>query len=310
MPVTGIENDDEDIDEIENDGTELESKNPPDQVVVVEDDDEATAKVDTELEEAENDEEREKIKALRAGRKTRTQRNRERVDALERTLQSVQAQNQTLQQQVSSIQDVNTGSQLAQIDNAIAQANQAADHFKSVIATAASNNDGKTIAEATEYMIAARARAKELSDFKQNATRAMNAPKPLNPDMVEKSKAFLGKNTWYGGPTSNDQDSKILTVIDNSLTAENWDPSTDAYWAELERRKIKYLPHRVAKPQARAGGSPVPGGNQSSNTSGKNVFHLSKAQIENMQMAGLWDDPEKRKSMIDQYRKYAEKTKG
>lgn len=309
MPATGIENDDEDIDEIENDGTELESKDPPDHVVV-EDDDEATAKVDTELEEAENDEEREKIKAHRGERKSRTQRNRERVDALERTLQSVQAQNQTLQQQVSSIQDINTGSQLAQIDNAIAQANQAADHFKSVIATAASNNDGKTIAEATEYMIAARGRAKELSDFKQQATRAMNAPKPLNTEVVNKVRTFFGKNAWYGGPTSNDQDSKILTVLDNSLTAEGWDPSTDAYWAELEIRKIKYLPHRAAKPQARAGGSPVPGGSQSSNTSGKSVFHLSKAQVENMQMAGLWDDPAKRKSTIDQYRKYAEKMKG
>lgn len=268
-----------------------------------EDEDEKTAKVDSELDEAENDEAREEIKARRRNeRKSRGQRNRERVEALERNLQAITEQNRVLQQQVSSIQDVNTGSQLAQIDASITQANQAAEHFKGLIARAASTNDGKTLAEATEYMIAARTRAKELTDFKTNATRSMNAPKPLDTRLVSKSQQFLGKNTWYGGPTSSDPDSKVLTALDNSLAAEGWDATTDDYWKELEKRASKYLPHRIARTSVKRAGSPVPGGGAQTGTS--KTFQLSAEREAAIKSAGMWDDTTTRAKMIKSYREY------
>lgn len=267
--------------------------------------DEKTAKVDTELEDAETDEAREEIRARRrAERKSRGQRNRERVEALERNLQALTEQNRALHQQVSSIQDVNAGSQLAQVDQAIAQANQAAEHFKGIIANAASKNDGRTLAEATEYMIAARTRAQQLSEFKNTAVRNLNAPKPLDTRLVSKSQQFLGKNQWYGGPTSADPDSKVLTALDNSLTAEGWDPTTDAYWNELESRAARYLPHRAAK-QAPAGRtrSPVAGGSTPS-ASGGETFKLSPDRVQAIKSAGMWDDTAARAKMIKSYREY------
>lgn len=269
--------------------------------------DEKTAKVDSELDEAETDEAREEIRARRRQeRKSRGQRNRERVELLERNLQAITEQNRALQQQVSAIQDVNAGSQLAQVDTAITQANQAAEHFKSIIADAATKNDGKTLAEATEYMIAARTRAQQLTEFKANATRAMNAPKPLDTRLVSRSQEFLGKNSWYGGPTSADPDSRVLTALDNSLTAEGWDATTPEYWAELEKRKEKYLPHRAAKeaaPPPRRQGSPVPGGSTQSSGSGT-AFTLSAERVAAIKSAGMWDDPAARAKMIKSYRDY------
>ena len=268
--------------------------------------DEKTAKVDSELEEAETDEDREEIRARRRQeRKSRGQRNRERVETLERTLQAITEQNRVLQQQVSAIQDVNAGSQLAQVDTAISQAHQAAEHFKSVIAQAATRGDGKAIADATEYMIAARTRAQQLSEFKANATRAMNAPKPLDTRLVSKSQQFLGKNSWYGGPTSADPDSKVLTALDNSLTAEGWDPTTDDYWNELEKRKEKYLPHRAPKSAGRsvAARSPVSGGSTQS-VSGGEAFVLSKERVAAIKAAGMWEDTAARAKMIKTYRDY------
>jgi hypothetical protein len=291
---------------------ELEHDDPLDGVdeTVVTDspegDDEATAKVDEELEAAENDTEREEIRARRKNeRKSRSQRNRERVETLERNLQALTAQNQTLQQQMSTIQSTSAGSQLAQVDAAINQANQAAEHFKNVIAQAASRNDGKTLAEATEYMIASRTRAKELSDFKVNATRALNAPKPLNPSLVSKSQAFMSKNTWYGGPTSADPDSKVLTALDNSLTAEGWDPTDDSYWVELNKRAEKYLPHRLNKAPPSRSGNPVSGSNRSSGSSDQGgVFQLSPERVAAIKSAGMWDDPVTRTKMIKSYRNF------
>jgi len=288
---------------------EIEEKDELDHAVTheAEEDDEKTAKVDSELDEAETDDERDEIRARRkTERKNRSQRNRERVESMERNLQALMAQNQALQQQVSSIQDTNVGSQLAQVDSAIQQANNAAEHFKSVIAQAATRNDGKTMAEATEHMIASRQRAKELSDFKNNATRAINAPKPLNQALVSKSQQFLGKNTWYGGPNSADPDSKVLTALDNSLTAEGWDATQDSYWVELEKRAEKYLPHRLAtqRPTARPG-NPVAGSTRSSGSPDKGgVFMLSKERSDAIKSAGMWDDTAARNKMIKSYRDY------
>ena len=268
--------------------------------------DEKTAKVDSELEEAETDEAREEIRARRrAERKSRGQRNRERVENLERALQAITDQNRALQQQVSAIQDVNAGSQLAQVDTAITQANQAAEHFKSIIADAASKGDGKTLAEATEYMIAARTKAQQLTEFKANATQAMNRPKPLDTRLVSKSQQFLGKNTWYGGPNSADPDSKVLTALDNSLTAEGWDPTTDDYWKELETRASKYLPHRMAKatPTVQRQRSPVAGGSTPS-AGGGAAFTLSPERVQAIKAAGMWEDSAARAKMIATYRDY------
>ncbi len=299
-----VEHDDEHdpIDEIE-----VEDKHETGEVVEHDSDDEKTAKVDSELEEAEDEDAREEIRARRkTERKNRSQRNRERVESLERNLQALMAQNQTLQQQVSSIQDTNVGSQLAQVDSAIQQANNAAEHFKGLIAQAATRNDGKTIAEATEHMIASRQRAKELTDFKANATRAINAPKPLNQALVSKSQQFLGKNTWYGGPTSSDPDSKVLTALDNSLTAEGWDATQDSYWEELNKRAEKYLPHRVnaGKPASRPS-NPVAGSTRSSGSADKGgIFMLSKERSDAIKSAGMWDDKAARDKMIKSFRDY------
>lgn len=268
------------------------------------DEDERTAKVDEELENAETDTDREEIRARRRNeRKSRSQRNRERVEVLERNLQAITDQNRALQQQVAAIQDSNTGSQLAQVDQAIGQANQAAEHFKSLIADATVRQDGRAVAEATEYMIAARTRAQQLSEFKANATRAMNAPKPLDTRMVTKSQEFLGKNTWYGGPTSADPDSKVLTALDNSLAAEGWDPTTADYWSELERRKEKYLPHRAGKLPVARSRSPV-AGSGSQAASGGATFALSAERVQAIKSAGMWEDTAARAKMIKSYRDY------
>ena len=270
------------------------------------DEDEKTAKVDSELDEAETDEAREEIRARRRQeRKSRGQRNRERVELLERNLQALTEQNRTLQQQVSTIQDVNTGSQLAQVDTAIKQATDAAEHFKRIIADSATKQDGQTLADATEYMIAARTRAQQLTEFKANATRAMNQPKPLDTRLISKSQQFLGKNQWYGGPTSSDPDSKVLTALDNSLTAEGWDATTDAYWSELETRAKKYLPHRIGATSATRQRNPTGGSSNSSGSGeGSTSWNLSSERKKALQDAGLWDDPEKRKRAIKSYHSY------
>ena len=95
----------------------------------------------------------------------------------------------------------------------------------------------------------------------------------------------------------------MLTALDNSLTAEGWDATTDAYWTELEARAKRYLPHRVqsaTKPR-----NPVAGGSQSSGSGDKaGTFTLSPDRVAAIKSAGMWDDPAARNRMIKSYRDF------
>lgn len=281
----------------------------------VDDDDheERTTKVDAELADANTDSEREAIRERRRQeRKDRRERGREKVSSLERMVQGLAQKNQEMAQQLAVLQDSNSGAQLAQVDAAITEANNAAEHFKNIIADATTKGDGRTVAEATEYMINARNRAQQLVQVKQNAVRVTNQPKPLNPAMAKHATDFMSEHKWFNVQSA-DPDSKVMSAIDNSLTAEGWDPTSEAYWSELRARGSKYLPHRFTngtKPQAYNGAntrgtkSPVAGSgsNSSSGGSGNVNYGISTERVKAMKDAGIWDDPKRRDAMIKRYR--------
>lgn len=277
--------------------------------------DERTAKVDAELEAAADEAERELIRERRRDeRKARRQRQRDKTGELERTVRTLAEQNQQMGQQLLELRDQSVGSQMAQVDQAIQQADAAAARFKAIIAEATTKADGATVAEATESMILARERAGQLRAYKQNATRLQNAPKPLNPLMVSQAKAFMDKHKWYSGPQSKDSDSKVLSVVDAALTAEGWDPTTPLYWSELEKRGRTYLPHRFSSPSGgsprynstmqstAAPKSPVAGaGSGSPSTSGARAVTLSADRVQALKDAGMWEDPVRRAKMVKIY---------
>lgn len=300
-----------------------------DKSVAADDDDdddkqEETAKVDSELAEAETESDREAIRERRRNeRKSRGARQRAKVESLEREIAVLKSQQAASQQQVASIQSAATGTQLAQVDELVNQADKAAEHFKNVIADATVKGDGRTVADATEYMIAARGRAKELRAFKQNALRAISAPPPPDSVTTAHTKAFLARNKWYNGPQSEDPDSRIVTLLDNALAKEGWQSNTPEYWKELETRAAKYLPHRIKQGQsqqleqedaapARQASSPVAGnGGDARAPHGGKTFTLSPARVAAIKDAGKWDNPTERDRMIKAYRSYDQQhTKG
>lgn len=281
------------------------------------DDGDSTTKVDTELDDAETSDERKAIQERRRQeRKDKRLRAREKQQTLERQIDSLARQNRELADRVARLDNSNTGAQLAQLDGAIAEADQAAEHFKSVIADSTAKGDGTTVAEATDYMYQARERARELKAYKAQSTRVQ--PKALDPTMVDHAKKFMTENSWYGGPRSTDQDSKVLSSIDNSLAAEGWDPTQETYWQELRARASKYLPHRLATKSQGSGDKPTynggdgrakspvagSGGEGGSNKGGGSSYALSAERVKAIKDAGAWDDPKRRESMIKRYKQY------
>jgi hypothetical protein len=102
-------------------------------------------------------------------------------------------------------------------------------------------------------------------------------------------------------------DSKIALAVDASLAEEGWNPKSEEYWDELDKRLSKVLPHRYTdviqeRPQkSRPKSLVTSGGREAVSSGGKNTFTLNREQVTAMKEAGMWDNPEKRARMIKRY---------
>jgi hypothetical protein len=118
----------------------------------------------------------------------------------------------------------------------------------------------------------------------------------------------MERNGWYK-PDGKDIDSRIAKQVDETLTAEGWDPTTKDYWEELDDRVAKFIPqksnrgyndsNRKERPRSVVTSS----GRESSGSARGNEFRLSPDRVAAMKEAGLWDNQELKQKAI---RKYAE----
>lgn len=163
-------------------------------------------------------------------------------------------------------------------------------------------------------------RAAQLETQLQALARQHSAPPPKQvPEFVPLANAFLETKPWYDRNGGN-EDSAIVNAIDKVLTQERiLDPRTPAYWAELEKRVAKRLPHRFQKNSTQAEdvdvddepeertqrrGPPVGGGRSSGAPVGPNQIRLSPERVQMLKDANLWDDPVMRKRMALRYAEY------
>lgn len=288
--------------------------------------DDRAARVDEELEGAQNDEERQKIiSERRDARKARKQRQREARDATERRMAHLEAQNRQLAENLARLQGGQTQSEIQQLDAAIKEAEDVAKQLIAIEAKAITEHDGETATQARERSGIAKQRAEYLRKKKDElaSQSTKNTDSPLNPQVAVKAVAFAQKHSWYEGPASQSEDSQLLGFLDKQLTRERWDPSTDEYWTELETRARKYLPHRFksvnnqglnqdsgdsAALSAPVGGSSRSGGG-SAMTGGSKDYSLSAARVQALKDAGIWEDPARRAAAIKNYREYDARSK-
>lgn len=266
-----------------------------------------------------------KREARRQERQERKQRQREKEERVQRELAQAKEQNRQLAKRLENLERRNSGAEVAQIDTVLKQAEGAVAFFKDQIADAASKNDGQRIAEATEKMIQARERVKQLTNVKQAHERQQSAPAPLDENMVTLANDFMAKHKWYK-PDGQDNDSVLMRTIDNMVAGEGWDPTTREYWQELDSRVKKYLPHRAkgakvsgndqgeseaqpkGKPKSVVSGSGS--GSAGSSGAGKTTFKLSAQRVQAIKDAGMWDDAAQRNKMIRNYMAYDKANKG
>lgn len=209
------------------------------------------------------------------------------------------------------------GSDMAQIENGIKTAADNIRKLEQSIERGTTQADGKLVAAATKKMYEEQRSLESLT----NAKRAMiertretgntNVNRGPDPVMASMAKRWSEKNSWFNADLRT-QDDKIAKAIDESVSQEGYDPKTQEYWDELDRRVAKALPHRVnsgtvngtGKPEKRV---PVSGGSQSAGSQGNSArggVTLSRERVEALKERGDWDDPVRRAKMIKYYLDY------
>lgn len=293
-------------------------------VVTVADDEEDDSKAadSQEDEDTEAEAERERIREQRRQERVdKKRRQREREERMQLELRTEREQRRQLEERIAIMERKSSGAEMASLEAAHKQTKQAYDYYKDQIKVAHEAGNGSLAAEATEKMMLSAQRLEQLNRIKESYQNNQNKAPPLDERLVNNANSFMAKHPWYRAD-SRDNDSLILRTLDNAVAGEGWDPTTEAYWEELENRIKKYLPHRAKNATVQSNDktkiatrqkSVVTGSGSETQavvSGGKNTFTLSPARVQAIKDAGMWDDPKKLNLMVKRYREYDKQQKG
>lgn len=295
-------------DELENE--QLDGEEPEDDEDD-EDDDSETSSSDSESDDSEeqgdsDEDDREAIRERRRQeRKHRKVAAREREDTLRRELSARDSVINELRSKVDGIERRNSGSEMAQLDQAKQQVAQSYAYFKDQIRVASEAGNGAVVADATEKMMQAQQKFNQLQGYERAYKQRQAMPQPLDPRLVNHAKVWMGTNKWYD-PSGQDQDSRVTLTLDQQMADEGWDPTTEEYWSELSNRVKKYLPHRLVggKMNPRRPKAVVTGTRREATSSKSTGYKLSAERVKALKDAGLWDDPTQRGEAVKRFREF------
>lgn len=253
-----------------------------------------------------------------SGDQKRERRRQERVERKRRQREARDADRREialLRRTVADLSDrvnrTDTGvqqTQLAQIDSHLTQAKQVETAADAQLRDAMTSQDGDSFSKALKARDEARLAINQLSYAKQQieAGRQTQGPqaRPNQPDprLMQNYNSWRSKHSWYD-PQGGDEDSQIASAIDRTVAAAGYDPTTQDYWAELDRRLARRLPERFGQTPGTPANQPkqrrsAPVGGAPSLTNGNREQTLSTAR-ENAIAEAAGNDPAKAKRIRD-----------
>ena len=205
-------------------------------------------------------------------------------------IQQVQAQNEEYKKRLST---VNTGymseyegrisSQEAQAKRALAEAYEAGDYDKVADAQQAISQ----IAIEKERLRVQKSRSQAAAAQQQQVPQQQyQQPQPRQQQRDPKLESWLGKNQWFG------QD-KVMTgvarTIHETLVAEEgYDPTSDEYYAEIDKRMRREMPQRFQGDKKNVQSvTPAGSGNRSLKSGRKKQVELNPGQVRLAERLGV-----------------------
>jgi hypothetical protein len=268
---------------------------------------------------AEEDDHPDDSDAVRAAKRAR---RRSKKDLIRKTneekdarLQQLQRENEEFKRRLSNVERETKNSQIARIDKHLEDQKVRLEYAKMKMSEAVQAGDGDAMVEAQTMFNEAQSAVGEFARAKQQAereTQNRNDTPVVDPTVQRNAADWMRRNSWYR-PDTSDRDSQIAKKVDELLVTEGMNPSDPDYWDELDNRLQKALPHRyndnndsnsaVRKPRNVVGSS----GREASAAYGGNnrtQFVLSPDRVKAMKEVGAWDNPTRKKAMIENFIKY------
>lgn len=256
--------------------------------------------------------------AIRAARRARRKAKKEYIkktnEEKDQRLVMLQRQNQELMERLSNVERKTHSADLARLDKAIEDKELRLQYARMKMSEATSAGDGEAFAKAQEMWYETRREVESMKSLKENAVRSVNTQQPTNSaELQRQASRWMERNDWFS-PEGGDEDSEIAKIIDQKLVKEGWNPASEEYWEELDKRLQKRLPHRYTDNYDEGNGrssrrprSIVTGSGREGTSSGgaRNSFTLSPEQVRAIKDAGLWDNPQSRNRMIKRYAEQA-----
>ena len=228
-------------------------------------------------------------------------------------LQQLQRENEEFKRRLGQLERNTRAEHIVRIDKGIEDAQVRLEYAKMKLSEATSNNDGQAMVEAQTLWQNAQEEVRSLSSMRERADAELRRPQQqAMPDAnVQRLAAqWMRRNPWYN-PAASDPDSRVAKKIDELMATQGLDPSSQEYWEQLDTRLQKELPHRynenddddvrgVKRPRNVVGSS----GREASAAYGgvnRHQFLLSPERVKAMKDAGAWDNPERKKRMIQQF---------
>jgi hypothetical protein len=274
---------------------------------------------------SEDNEDREELRRKRREEKAdRAARRKQAIERDKTELNFLRQRNEALEKRMFNVEKTTVANTISGIDARIADTIAEVKAAERIMSQAIEAGNGDDAAKAMRIRDAAMQKVQQLQVHKHQHTQAAEnlqqqsqqtpnqAPGP-DPEIAGFAQEWVSKNSWYD-PNGKDEASKIVLAIDQSLVESGYNPKTEAYWRELDKRVAKRLPdmkgggnYDDSQDDDRRGqrrGPPIGSSRDQAPQSSRREVYISPERKQAMTDAGVWEDPVLRQRYLKQYAKW------
>jgi hypothetical protein len=274
---------------------------------------------------SEDNEDREELRRKRREEKAdRAARRKQAIERDKTELNFLRQRNEALEKRVFQVEKSVVGNTISGIDARIADTVAEVKAAERIMAQAIEAGNGEDAAKAMRIRDQAMQKVQQLQvhkhqqnqvaqDLHQQSQQVQTQAPGPDPEVASFAQEWVSKNSWYD-PNAKDEASKIVLAIDQSLVEAGYNPKTEAYWRELDKRVAKRLPdikgggnYDDSQDDDRRGqrrGPPVGSSRDQAPQSSRREVYISPERKQAMTDAGVWDDPVLRQRYLKQYAKW------
>ncbi len=273
---------------------------------------------------SEDNEDREELRRKRREEKAdRAARRKQAIERDKTELNFLRQRNESLEKRMFQVEKSVVGNTISTIDDRIADTIAEVKAAERIMSQAIEAGNGDDAAKAMRIRDQAMQKVQQLQVHKhqqnqvaQNLHQQSQAPAPQpgpDPEVASFAQDWVSRNSWYD-PNAGDEASKIVLAIDQSLVEAGYNPKTEAYWRELDKRVAKRLPdvkgggnyddHQDDDRRGQRRGPPVGSSRDQAPQSSRREVYISPERKQAMTDAGVWEDPVLRQRYLKQYAKW------